>query len=50
MKPTIGRIVHFVNALGTNPIAAIITAVWTDTCVNLRIFQDGSKYSSYTIF
>lgn len=43
MKPTIGRIVHFVNAPGTNPIAAILVAVWSDTCVNLRLFQDGSN-------
>lgn len=43
MKPSIGRIVHFVLAPGTNPVAAIIVAVWTDTCVNLRIFQDGSN-------
>lgn len=43
MKPSIGRIVHFVNDPTQPPIAAIIVAVWTDTCVNLRIFQDGSN-------
>lgn len=43
MKPTIGRIVHFVLDPTKSPIAAIIVAVWTDTCVNLRIFQDGSN-------
>lgn len=41
MKPSIGRIVHFV--IGDNHVAAIITAVWSDTCVNLRLFQDGSN-------
>lgn len=48
MKPTIGRIVHFVQA---NPFAngpdkfvhlpAIVTAVWGDTCVNIQVFTDG---------
>ena len=49
MKPTIGRIVHFVqkkpdgygDALVHLP--AIITAVWGDTCVNLQVFTDGSN-------
>ena len=41
MKPTIGRIVHYVLDLEKNPVAAIITAVWSDTCVNLRLFYDG---------
>lgn len=43
MKPSIGRIVHFVLDSTKSPIAAIIVAVWTDTCVNLRIFRDGSN-------
>lgn len=43
MKPTIGRIVHYVlkkdgDRLVIRP--AIITAVWSDTCVNLTVFQD----------
>lgn len=50
MKPTIGRIVYytFVNH-GDGPdqgqsqtVPAIIVAVWSDTCVNLRVFQDGA--------
>jgi hypothetical protein len=43
MKPSIGRIVHYVAANSINPVAAIITAVWSNTCVNLRLFQDGSN-------
>lgn len=38
MKPTVGRIVHFVNESGTH-MAAIVTKVWTDTCVNLVVFE-----------
>ncbi len=46
MKPTIGRIVHFVNPYGTGKkiFPAIITNVWSDTCVNLHVFWDGSNY------
>lgn len=51
MKPTIGRIVHFVQKRpsGYGPDApnihlpAIITAVWGDTCVNLQVFTDGTN-------
>ena len=52
MKPTIGRIVHYTfpnTFAGTGQsregqsrtVPAIIVAVWSDTCVNLRVFQDG---------
>lgn len=48
MKPTIGRIVHFVQfkpvAFGDKQfvhLPAIVTAVWGDTCVNLQVFTDG---------
>lgn len=39
MKPSIGRIVHFVDAEGEH-CAAIITRVWSDDCVNLIYFHD----------
>jgi hypothetical protein len=42
MQPSIGRIVHYVTAADKH-VAAIVTAVWTDTCVNLRLFHDGSN-------
>lgn len=48
MIPTVGRIVHFrfpELEQGTNnhgPLApAIITRVWSDTCVNLKVIADG---------
>lgn len=41
MKPTIGRIVHYwQSAPGVTPVPAIIVEVWSDDCVNLRIFRD----------
>lgn len=54
MKPTIGKIVHFVQEkpAGYQPqegprllvhLPAIITAVWGDACVNLQVFTDGSN-------
>ena len=54
MKPTIGRIVHFVQLKPSGyqskdapvqkvHLPAIITAVWGDTCVNLQVFTDGSN-------
>lgn len=54
MKPTIGRIVHYVQRKPSSyqtvdgPVAlvhlpAIVVAVWADTCVNLQVFTDGSN-------
>jgi hypothetical protein len=54
MKPTIGRIVHFVQRKPAvhqpkdGPVAlvhlpAIITAVCGETCVNLQVFTDGTN-------
>lgn len=54
MKPTIGRIVHFVQEKPPQyqpkdgpklfvHLPAIITAVWGDICVNLQVFTDGSN-------
>jgi hypothetical protein len=46
IKPTVGRMVHYYPAgtdsmavNGSDPLAAIIACVWTDTCVNLAIFD-----------
>lgn len=51
IKPTVGRIVHYyppiVNAgcaagralLVGEPHAAIVSTVWSDTCVNLAVFD-----------
>ena len=49
MKPTIGRIVHFVQKKPAGygdalvHLPAIIVAVWGDTCVNLQVFMDGTN-------
>lgn len=54
MKPTIGRIVHFIQEkpeayqVKDGPRAlvhlpAIIVAMWGDSCVNLMVFTDGSN-------
>lgn len=49
MKPTIGRIVHFVQKKQPHygdvlvHLPAIIVAVWGDTCVNLKVFTDGTN-------
>lgn len=49
MKPTIGRIVHYVQKKsevfggGIVHLPAIIVAVWGDACVNLQVFTDGSN-------
>lgn len=42
IKPTVGRIVHYWPATGqkeSQPYAAIIVCVWSDTCVNLAVFN-----------
>jgi len=49
MKPTIGRIVHFVqkkpeyHGEGVVILPAIVVAVWGDACVNLQVLTDGSN-------
>jgi hypothetical protein len=44
-KPAVGRIVHVtVDAKhnnGSNVAPAVITRVWNDNCVNLRVLHDG---------
>lgn len=42
--PTVGRVVHFYPAAGEKyhkeaPLTALIAHVWSDTCVNLAIFD-----------
>lgn len=45
-KPTIGRTVHYhpsandaIHRGRDKPLAAIVTTVWSDTCVNLTVFD-----------
>ncbi len=42
MKPSLGRIVLFRSELSNGALEhpAIITRVWSDTCVNLTVFLD----------
>ncbi len=44
-KPTVGRIVLYRSRTDNNKgqaYPAVITHVWSDSCVNLSIIQDGS--------
>lgn len=57
MKPTIGRIVIYntteeeqafmrqgPECNAATQLPAVITAVWGDTCVNLRVIADGGQH------
>jgi hypothetical protein len=54
MKPTVGRIVLFRSESaertgnGATEVPAIITRVWSEHCVNLQVFRDGSDPISLT--
>ena len=51
MKPTIGRVViyKYVSKCEHNNFAeecpAVIVRVWSDTCVNLKLLEDGPENS-----
>lgn len=51
MKPTVGRIVHYWYGK-SEPRAAIITAVHSDTCVNLTTFlaDGGTEPQTSVVF
>lgn len=42
MKPSLGRIVLFrsLDSNGSKEHPALVTRVWSDTCVNLTVFPD----------
>lgn len=43
VTPTVGRIVHYHPFHQADPLAAIVTAVYDDGCVNLTLFNaDGT--------
>lgn len=49
MKPTVGRIVHYVLPQGRNAgehRPGIIVKVWSDTTVQLQVFTDSDKAGS----
>lgn len=42
IKPTVGRVVWYYpdgSSEATQPLAAMVTAVWGERCVNLAIFE-----------
>jgi hypothetical protein len=46
IKPTIGRVVWFYptgHKAGEQPLAAIVAHVWSDTCVNLAVFDANGR-------
>lgn len=54
MTVTVGRIVHFYDAHvvgdnGDGPYAAIVTKVWSPTCVNLSAFGMGAPYLASSV-
>lgn len=57
IKPTVGRIVWYHPAKadpgpnpGDQPLAAIVTHVWSDTCINLAVFDaNGQTYNRTSV-
>ena len=51
IKPTIGRVVWYRPSIDHNCVyAAIIARVWSDTCVNLAIFdENGNPYNKTSV-
>ena len=54
IKPTIGRVVWYHPVGSTSdeqPLAAIIAHVWSDTCVNLAVFDsNGVAINQTSVF
>ncbi len=58
ITPTVGRVVLFtpaksddITTSGQRPLAAIITNVWSDTCVNLAVFDaNGNSHSRTSVY
>ena len=57
IKPTVGRVVWYrkgthedLATIGDQPAAAIITGVWSDTCVNLVVFDaNGDRHGRTSV-
>ena len=48
MKPTVGRVVLFKAhnselTGGNNEVPALVTHVWSDTCINVMVMRDGHE-------
>ena len=54
IKPTVGRVVWYHPSGSTSeeqPLAAIIAHVWSDTCVNLAVFDaNGAATNQTSVF
>lgn len=54
IKPTIGRVVWYHPVSSTEaeqPYAAIIAHVWSDTCINLAVFDsNGAAFNQTSVF
>lgn len=60
IKPTVGRVVHYhpgpdreniPGCSGDQPLAAIVAHVWSDTWVNLAVFDaNGNSHSRTSVF
>jgi hypothetical protein len=52
IKPTIGRVLHFYprgSKPTDRPLLALVAHVWSDTCVNLAVFDaNGGIYQDET--
>lgn len=56
IKPTVGRVVLYtpssadntIAKLDNQPLAAIVACVWSDTCVNLAVFDSNGVATNRT--
>lgn len=54
IQPTVGRVVHFYPSIedplwvSGRPLAAIVAYVWSDSCVNLAIFDSNGVSTNRT--
>ena len=52
IKPTVGRVLHYYpkgnSPEDSQPHAALVALVWSDTCVNLAWFDQNGKAKSAT--
>lgn len=46
--PTVGRVVHYVDHVTGKHFAAVIVHVWSDTCVNLAVFDSNGNLNPKT--
>lgn len=47
-KPSVGRIVHFFPSGSKEPEAAVVIAVWSETCVNLSACNANGTWRSFS--